>query len=283
MTPFVTPLDAFHDHTAPSDWLEGLVKAYVGDGLANDFYREIASFVDAETRALVLEVFADSGQAEFVVDRVRAAIEEDPKLGGRLALWGRRLVGEALSQAQRIAADRDSLAALLAGIVDRPGLDLAAIGRMFTRLTEAHTARMTALACRPDTRDNGRLPGRGGGRWDARGTRPAGGCGQAVLALRDEMNATTIAAQMIWIRYWIQSGPGGVLDAEEVGDQTTDEGADAAAEDGPAEADVLLAGEHQPGQRPEDDARDEADDEHPDPVHGSSFEGWLTCAWSGAP
>ena len=56
-----------------------------------------------------------------------------------------RLVGEALSQAQRIAADRDSLAALLAGSVDRPGLDLAAIGRMFTRLTEAHTARMTAL------------------------------------------------------------------------------------------------------------------------------------------
>ncbi|TCO34293.1 tRNA-(MS[2]IO[6]A)-hydroxylase MiaE-like protein [Kribbella steppae] len=145
MRPFVTPLTAFHDHTAPSDWLEGLVKAYVGDGLANDFYREIASFVDAETRALVLEVFADSGQAEFVVDRVRAAIEEDPKLGGRLALWGRRLVGEALSQAQRIAADRDSLAALLAGSVDRPGLDLAAIGRMLTRLTEAHTARMTAL------------------------------------------------------------------------------------------------------------------------------------------
>ncbi|WP_329002473.1 ferritin-like domain-containing protein [Kribbella sp. NBC_00709] len=145
MRPFVTPLDAFHDHTAPSDWLEGLVKAYVGDGLANDFYREISSFVDAETRALVLDVFGDSGQAEFVVDRVRAAIEEDPKLGGRLALWGRRLVGEALSQAQRIAADRDSLTALLAGSVDRPGLDLAAIGRMFTRLTEAHTARMTAL------------------------------------------------------------------------------------------------------------------------------------------
>jgi hypothetical protein len=145
MQPFVTPLDAFHDHTAPSDWLEGLVKAYVGDGLANDFYREVAAYVDADTRALVLEVFADSGQAEFVVDRVRAAIEEDPKLGGRLALWGRRLVGEALSQAQRIAADRDPLAALLAGSVDRPGLDLAAIGRMFTRLTEAHTARMTAL------------------------------------------------------------------------------------------------------------------------------------------
>lgn len=145
MRAFEAPLDAFHDNTAPSDWLEGLVKAYVGDGLANDFYREVAAYVDADTRALVLEVLADSGQAEFVVDRVRAAIEDDPKVAGRLALWGRRLVGEALSQAQRVAADRDSLSALLTGSIDRPGLDLAAMGRMFTRLTEAHTARMTAL------------------------------------------------------------------------------------------------------------------------------------------
>ena len=41
------PFDAFHARTAPSDWLEGLVKAYVGDGLAADFYREIAAFLDS--------------------------------------------------------------------------------------------------------------------------------------------------------------------------------------------------------------------------------------------
>ncbi len=54
-------------------------------------------------------------------------------------------MGEALIQAQRIAADRDALSALLAGGVDRPGLDLAALGRMFTRLTERHAARMADL------------------------------------------------------------------------------------------------------------------------------------------
>ena len=58
MAPFATPLDAFHDRTAPADWLEGLVKAYVGDGLAADFYREIAAFLDADTRDLVLESLA---------------------------------------------------------------------------------------------------------------------------------------------------------------------------------------------------------------------------------
>jgi hypothetical protein len=145
MRPFVAALDGFHDKTAPADWFESLVKAYVGDGIASDFYREIAAFVDAETRALIIESLAKAGQSEFVVDRVRKAIDLDHRVGGRLALWGRRLMGEALSQAQRVAAERDALSALLSGGVDRPGMDLAAIGRMFARLTENHSQRMAAL------------------------------------------------------------------------------------------------------------------------------------------
>jgi hypothetical protein len=145
MAPFRDALDRFHDHTAPADWYEGLVKAFVGDGLADDFYREIAAYLDAETRDLVVGTLEDTGHAAFVVDRVRAAIAADHRLGGRLALWGRRLMGEALIQAQRVAAERDALSALLAGGTDRPGLDLAAIGRMFTRLTERHTERMAEL------------------------------------------------------------------------------------------------------------------------------------------
>jgi len=145
MESFREGFDAFHAHTAPSDWWEGLVKAYVGDGLANDFYREIAAYLDPATRDLVLTSLEDTGHAEFVVERVRAGIAADPRLGGRLALWGRRLMGEALTQAQRVVADRDSLSALLAGGVDMPGFDLAAISRMFTRLTERHAERMTGL------------------------------------------------------------------------------------------------------------------------------------------
>lgn len=145
MAPFRRALEEYHAHTAPSDWLEGLVKAYVGDGIGTDFYREIANFIDEDSRALVVSVCADLGQSQFIVDRVRAAIMEDPRVGGRLALWGRRLVGEALSQAQRVAAERDALSTLLVGGVDRPGTDLAEIGRMLARLTENHARRMAAL------------------------------------------------------------------------------------------------------------------------------------------
>lgn len=145
MQPFVVPIDAFHERTAPQTWLEGLVKAYVGDGIAADFYREISAFLDPATHVLVTNVVKDTGQAAFVVREVRAAIEADQKVAGRLALWGRRLVGEALSQAQRVAADRDGLAALLVGSADRPGADLGDLVRMFGRLTDGHTRRMAAL------------------------------------------------------------------------------------------------------------------------------------------
>jgi hypothetical protein len=142
MAPFVRPVDEFHDSTDPNDWLEGLIKAYVGDGLATDFYREVSAFVtDEPTRELVLHVLADTGQADFAVSRVREATAEDPARAGRLALWARRLVGEALLQAQRVAVERDALTELLVG----GSGDLAGIARLLTRLTDNHTARMQAL------------------------------------------------------------------------------------------------------------------------------------------
>lgn len=145
MEPFVRPLDEFHAKTSPGDWLEGLVKAYVGDGLANDFYGELAKVLDTDTRDLVSEIVSSTGEAAaFVVDRVRAAIDADPKLGGRLALWARRIVGEALVQAQRVAADREALTELLVG-QGGVGADLAELGRVFNRILENHNGRMKAL------------------------------------------------------------------------------------------------------------------------------------------
>lgn len=52
--------------------------------------------------------------------------------------------GEALSQSQRVVADRDALSTMLVGGV-ADGFDLAEVGKMFSRITEAHTKRMAAL------------------------------------------------------------------------------------------------------------------------------------------
>ena len=141
MAPFVAALETYHSLTKPSTWLESVVKAYVGYGLAADFYREVATFVDDDTGGLIKDVLSDTGRAEFAVREVEAAITEQPAIAGRLALWGRRLVGEAISQTQHVLADRDSLMMLL---VEGTG-DLSGVAALITRITDRHEERMTAL------------------------------------------------------------------------------------------------------------------------------------------
>ena len=153
MEPFVAPLDLWHERTEAQSWLESLVKTYVGDGIAGDFSRKVAELADEETRILVEGVMAETGRAEFVAETVRAALVEDPKLAGRLSLWARRLVGEALSQAQAVAVSRPELATLLAGktpeeardTTDAGIGDLAAVSRMFASLTDRHAGRLKAM------------------------------------------------------------------------------------------------------------------------------------------
>jgi hypothetical protein len=141
MAPFVPAIETYHALTEPSTWLEGVVKAYVGDGMAGDFYREVAEFVDPSTRELIHHVLTDVNRAEFAVREVRSAIAAQPAVTGRLALWARRLVGEAISQTQHVLADRDSLMMLL---VKGTG-DLAGVAGLITRITDRHAERMTAL------------------------------------------------------------------------------------------------------------------------------------------
>jgi hypothetical protein len=141
MAPFVASLHDYHDQTEPRDWLEALTKAYVGDGIADDFSREVAALLGDRERELVLEVLHESQYYQFAAAEIRSAIGSDPKLANRLSMWARRLVGEGLSQAQRVAAQRPALAAL---IVTGYG-DQAAVQALLKRLTQAHGSRMAAV------------------------------------------------------------------------------------------------------------------------------------------
>jgi tRNA-(MS[2]IO[6]A)-hydroxylase (MiaE)-like len=141
MAPYAAALSAYHEQTEPRDWLEALTKAYVGDSIADDFYREVAAFLNEPDRELVLEVLHDSRYADFAAEEIRAAIQTDPKLANRLSMWARRLVGEALSQAQRVAGERIALTTL---IVLGSG-DQAGVQSLLKRLTTEHTARMAAV------------------------------------------------------------------------------------------------------------------------------------------
>jgi len=143
MRPFQPFVDAFHERTRPADWYEALMKAYVADALSGDFYRAVADYLDPRSRDLVARIKADTGQAEVLRARLAQAVSEDARLASRLALWGRRLVAEALTQAQHMAFGTQGSGALLRQA--DPAERREAADALSARLTGNHSRRMRAL------------------------------------------------------------------------------------------------------------------------------------------
>ncbi|GAB3219849.1 ferritin-like domain-containing protein [Glycomyces halotolerans] len=139
MTPFREAFRAFDASTAPRDWLEALVKVYVGDAVADDFFRAVAAGLETPDRELIERVLAEDSAAGFAAAEIRAAVEADPSVAGRLSLWARRLVGEAINRAQAVAAGHEGLTEIIAGHED------GSFDELLRALTRAHQDRMRAV------------------------------------------------------------------------------------------------------------------------------------------
>jgi hypothetical protein len=94
-----------------------------------------------EVAGVVRGVLAETGHSQFVVAEVCSAVAASDVQRSRLALWSRRLLGEAITQAQYVLAERDELVALVVSGTD-------GLGRMtefFERLQRTHADRMAEL------------------------------------------------------------------------------------------------------------------------------------------
>ncbi|ORA31595.1 ferritin-like fold-containing protein [Mycobacterium aquaticum] len=141
MTKYASALENYHRMTTPSTWLEALVKTYIGDALAADFYLEIADSLPEEIASVVRSVLSETGHSQFVVAEVQAAVTASVRQRHRLALWARRLLGEAVTQAQFVLADHDELVDL----VMSSGEGLTQLAEFFNRLQHTHHSRMQEL------------------------------------------------------------------------------------------------------------------------------------------
>jgi hypothetical protein len=145
-------LEDFDARTTPGSWWERMLKAYVGYGVADDFCKEAAAGLDERTRLLVMEVLDGASHADLTVATLAAAAADDDVLTSRLALWGRRLVGEALGVVQTLLVSQPALARLALDGGDAgasaggPVPDAAELtAKLFGRLTAEHTRRMGRL------------------------------------------------------------------------------------------------------------------------------------------
>ncbi|MET0452734.1 MAG: ferritin-like fold-containing protein [Mycobacterium sp.] len=141
MTKYASALENYHRLTMPSTWLEALVKTYIGDALAADFYLEIADALPTDAGDVVREVLAETGHSQFVVAEVKAAVAASDRQRHRLALWSRRLLGEAITQAQYVLAQHDELVDL----VMSSGEGLGQMAEFFERLQNTHNRRVREL------------------------------------------------------------------------------------------------------------------------------------------
>ena len=140
MTRYAPALEQYHRLTTPSTWLEALVKTYVGDAMAADLYLAIADSLPDEVADVVRAVLAETVHSQFVVAEVRSAVNASGRQRSRLALWSRRLLGEAITQAQYVLADRDELVDLVLA-----GGGLGQVTDLFDRLQRTHDDRMRQL------------------------------------------------------------------------------------------------------------------------------------------
>ncbi len=151
-------LDDFDARTKPGSWWEGVLKGYLGYGVAEDFCRLLAGGLPDADREAVTTALDSRDIAEFSVAMIGAAVGADQVLAARLALWGRRVVGEALGVVQTLLATRPEIARILAASDDDDGAAAGGAGGVaagkteanpyawvFSRLTAEHTRRMGRL------------------------------------------------------------------------------------------------------------------------------------------
>jgi hypothetical protein len=133
MEPYTDGIDEFERVTRGSDWYENLLTCYLSAGFLDEFFAALATGVDDDrARRIAALLRGESGEALLLAE-LAAGIDESPRLASRLALWGRRLVGDIMLVA------RSSLQ------LNRDRSEEARIEPVFTELIAAHTRRMDAL------------------------------------------------------------------------------------------------------------------------------------------
>lgn len=108
MDPFVERVDTFHSRTAGIDWYESVIKIYLVSGLLDDFYRRLAIGLPKELREDVEKSLSDKTFEKFAKRVLVEGMSGNESLESRLALWGRRLMGDVLLEV-RAAFDNKKL------------------------------------------------------------------------------------------------------------------------------------------------------------------------------
>jgi hypothetical protein len=134
MKPHAAEIDRFQRVTQGADWYEAVTTCYLTAGFLDDFFVRLAAGLPSAAAARVTAIYeSESGEA-LLAEQLLGAIADNSRLGARLALWGRRLVGDTMLIARSALATSSNHVS-----------DEARMEPVFTELIAAHTRRMDRL------------------------------------------------------------------------------------------------------------------------------------------
>ena len=129
MDPYVERIDTFHSRTKGLDWYENVLKLYLANGLLEDFYLRLSVGLEPSLQAEVAKALSDKSVEKFVKQVFGKALEQDSGLSSRLALWGRRIMGDVILELRAVL----------------PSVEYSTLEPLVTELIGAHSVRMDAL------------------------------------------------------------------------------------------------------------------------------------------
>lgn len=139
MQPFLAESERFTRATSGADWYELLLSLHVTSGLLIDFFVAYAGSLPETYRGPVLRALQRETGQPILAALLKATIDGNPRLASRLALWGRRLVGDTLLQ-MYIAVNGGDQATVADAAPGEGMLEPA-----FNDLVALHSIRMDAL------------------------------------------------------------------------------------------------------------------------------------------
>jgi hypothetical protein len=139
-------LDLLIQRTEGQDWHEDLMRVHIVFGILEDSLRRVAKGLSAAKRIRVEAMLLDSNLEKFCELELKRSIEKSPEIAGRLAMFGRMVVADALLEVR----DSVDLTKIMPANLPTDSISLAreqfkALEPFTSELISEHTVRMDRL------------------------------------------------------------------------------------------------------------------------------------------
>jgi hypothetical protein len=139
-------LDLLIQRTEGQDWHEDLMRIHIVFGILEDSLRRVAKGLTPAKRIRVEAMLLDSSLEKFCEQELKRAIDNSPEISGRLAMFGRMVVADALLEVR----DSVDLSKVLPHSLATDSVSLAreqfkVLEPFTSELISEHTVRMDRL------------------------------------------------------------------------------------------------------------------------------------------